>query len=555
MISNTSYFPTLAGVQIGLHTIKKKTKVCSRATKIICTIGPACCDVDTIGKMIDGGMNIARFNLSNVSSTGDCFSSEYPQWIKNVRQAALNKQQHIAIILDIRGSEVRTGRFEEGKNEISVTTGSKLTITGDFDFLGNEEKISCSYSDLASKVKPGQEIVIAHGKLYLKVLSCNESAGEVECEVLNNATIGQSKNLRVPGVDLGLPFLSESDVEDIKSLGVGQGVDFITAPYVRSSSDVHLIKEQLGERGQGIKIISKIQTLQGVKNFLPVLRASDGILIQRGVLGMELPPEKVFLAQKYMIREANIHGKPVITASEMLESMINNPRPTRAECSDVANAVIDGTDCVMLSSETAYGQNVVASVEILARTVVEAETSSNMDELYIAVRNSTRKRFGSVPASESIASSAVKTAYDVNAKMILVMSETGTTARQIAKFRPSFPVVVLTPSLMVCRQTSGLYRGVYAYQVTSLDATDRLTEDAANDIIMANAAKEGDLMVVVCGKTFGMGATSQVRVETMKLNYWTADSETHSSAHFAGRAGDFEEKKNAAFFTFNTAHM
>lgn len=243
-------------------------------------------------------------------------------------------------------------------------------------------------------------------------------------------------------------------------------------------------------------------------------------------LGMEIPPEKVFLAQKYMIREANIAGKLVVTATQMLESMINNPRPTRAECSDVANACHDGTDAVMLSGETANGAYSRQAVEIMARTCAEAESSVNWNELYQSVANSVRKRYQLSPA-ESLASSAVKTAVDMGAKVIVVYSESGNTARLIAKFRPAMPICVLTPSERVARQCFGLMKGCYAYVVDSLEDTHKLDKEVMRECRVANIASAGDPVVIVCGETFGTGATNQVKVEFIEIDPTESDAKAH----------------------------
>jgi len=441
-------------------------------------------------------------------------------------------------MLDTKGPEIRTGFFADGAKSIVLSKGESITLTTDYSFKGNNKKLACSYASLATSVKVGQSILVADGSLVLIVSSINVADGEVDCEIQNNAKIGERKNMNLPGVKVDLPTLTEKDIDDIKNFGVKHGVDFIAASFVRKSSDIHVIKEALGEHGQHIKIIAKIENLEGLENYNAILRAADAIMVARGDLGMEIPPEKVFLAQKFMIREANIHGKPIITATQMLESMITNPRPTRAECSDVANAVFDGTDCVMLSGETANGPYYKEAVGILARTCCEAEEVVNFENMHVAVRNSTRKRFGIISSTESIASSAVMTAYDVKAKIILVMSETGSTARQIAKFRPNMPICVLTPSKSVARQCIGILKGVYAFQVNSLESTDTLVQETTDEVVKAGVAKEGDLMVVVCGQTFGMGATNQVAVETIKMNYWNMPADTHSSVHDIGRENE-----------------
>merc|ERR1712032_875057 len=280
----------------------------------------------------------------------------------------------------------------------------------------------------------------------------------------------------------------------------------------RKASDVVKIREILGPENQGIKVICKIENQEGLENYDAILDVTDGIMVARGDLGMEIPPEKVFLAQKMMIRKANIAGKPVITATQMLESMITNPRPTRAECSDVANAVLDGTDAVILSGETANGEHPTAAVSIMARTCVEAESATNFSSLYQAIRNSTLKRYCHINTSESIASSAVKTAIDVNAKAIIVMSESGNTARQVAKFRPGMPIKVVTTSAQVARQCFGTLKGCSAYVIDSMDSEDSKVKEIYEEL-RTGEAKAGDSVVIVHGSVAKAGATNTMKIE------------------------------------------
>jgi pyruvate kinase len=320
--------------------------------------------------------------------------------------------------------------------------------------------------------------------------------------------------MNLPGVVVDLPTLTEKDINDIANWGCKHGVDFIAASFVRKASDVTNIRKVLAENGGSqIKIICKIENLEGVENYPSILATTDGIMVARGDLGMEIPPEKVFLAQKMMIREANISGKFVITATQMLESMITNPRPTRAECSDVANAVLDGTDGVMLSGETANGEHFEAAVSIMARTCCEAESAVNFDSLYQAVRNSTLKKFGHLDTSESIASSAVKTAIDVNAKSIIVCSETGNTARQIAKFRPGMKVVVLTTSATVARQCYGVLKGCRAILLDSIEDTEAIISETIADFRKTGVAKSGEPVVIVHGAIAQKGSTNTMKIE------------------------------------------
>ena len=419
-----------------------------------------------------------------------------------------------AVMLDTKGPEIRSGFFADGAKSIALAKGSQLTLTTDYAFKGDAHKLACSYPDLTTSVKPGQSILVADGSLVLTVLECDEAAGEVITRVENDAKIGERKNMNLPGVVVNLPTLTEKDIDDIVNFGIRHNVDFIAASFVRKASDVRKIRSLLAENGgQHIKIICKIENLEGLQNYMEILAATDAIMVARGDLGMEIPPEKVFLAQKYMIREANIAGKPVITATQMLESMISNPRPTRAECSDVANAVLDGTDCVMLSGETANGTFPEAAVSIMARTCVEAERAINFDALYQAVRNSTLSRYGHLSTSESIASSAVKTAVDINAKAIIVASETGATARQIAKFRPQMPVVVLTGSASTARQSFGVLKGTKCTLLHSLEDTHGAISECIESFKRDGVASPGEAVVIVHGHTAQKGATNTMKIE------------------------------------------
>ncbi|KAL3821796.1 hypothetical protein ACHAXA_008789 [Cyclostephanos tholiformis] len=504
----TTSGPELRGSNITLDAIKTPSDITTRKTKIICTMGPACWDVPTLEGLIDAGMNVARFNFSHGDHEG------HKACLDRVRQAARNRNKHVGILLDTKGPEIRTGFFADDAKKITLKRGDNITLTADYNFKGNSKKLACSYTSLATSVKTGQSVLVADGSLVLTVLSCHPSEGEVVCRIENDCSIGERKNMNLPGVVVDLPTLTEKDIDDIVNWGVKHKVDYIAASFVRKADDVHKIREVLGDMDGKIKIYCKIENQEGMENYGDILAATDGIMVARGDLGMEIPPEKVFLAQKYMIREANIAGKPVITATQMLESMITNPRPTRAECSDVANAVLDGTDCVMLSGETANGEHPLAAVSIMARTVVEAESAVNHDSLYQAVRNSTLRRYGHLSTSESIASSAVKTAIDVNARAIIVMSESGNTARQVAKFRPGMPIKVVTTSEQVANQCYGTLKGCSAITVEHMDQEDSAVDSVIKEMKASGKAKAGEPVVIVFGTVAKSGATN-----TMKIVY------------------------------------
>jgi len=508
--SKTSSGPELRGSNITLDKITCGTDVSLRRTKIICTLGPACWEVSQLEDLIDAGMGVARFNFSHGDHEG------HLACLNRLREAAKNKGAHVATMLDTKGPEIRSGFFSDGAKKIYLSKGETMVLTSDYDFKGNKNKLACSYASLATSVTPGQSILVADGSLVLTVLSVDVGAGEVTCRVENNAAIGERKNMNLPGVVVDLPTLTEKDIGDIQNWGCKHEVDFLAASFVRKASDVTKIREVLGEHNHKIKIICKIENVEGMENYTAILdelKDTDGIMIGRGDLGMEIPPEKVFLAQKMMIREANIAGNPVITATQMLESMISNPRPTRAECSDVANAVLDGSDCVMLSGETANGEHPADAVKIMARICCEAEAALSYDALYQAVRNSTLNRYGSLSTSESIASSSVKTSIDINAKAIIVCSESGATATQVAKFRPGMPVTVLTSSARVARQCNGVLKGCKVKVLTSMADTDYRISETISEFKKTGVANAGDPVVIVYGSSAGVGSTNTMRIE------------------------------------------
>lgn len=499
--------PQLRGANITLEKITADTDVKARKTKIICTLGPACWEVSQLEALIDAGMSVARFNFSHGYHAG------HLACLNRLREAAKNKNTHVAVLLDTKGPEIRSGFFSGGAKKVSLTKNETIILTSDYNFKGDKHKLACSYASLATSVWPKQRILVADGSLVLTVLTTDPAAGEITCRIENDVTIGERKNMNLPGVVVDLPTFTEKDVDDIQNWGIKHGVDFIAVSFVRKASDIQRIRELLGDANGKIKVISKIENLEGLQNFDEILAATDGVMVARGDLGMEIPPEKVFLAQKMMIREANITGKPVITATQMLESMVSNPRPTRAECSDVANAVLDGTDCVMLSGETANGDYPVEAVTIMARTCCEAEASLNYDGLYQAVRGSTLRRYGHLSTSESIASSSVKTAIDIRAKAIICCSKSGNTARQIAKFRPGMPVVVLTKIDGVARQCSGVLKGVQTMIVSNNEETTVYIDKVVEVLKEKGILTAGDAMVIVHGTMSKIGATNIMKIE------------------------------------------
>jgi len=333
--------------------------------------------------------------------------------------------------------------------------------------------------------------------LSLTVKECGEDW--VMTEVMNNIKLGERKNCNLPGVKVDLPVLQDKDKDDLVKFGIPQGVDFVAASFVQSGDDVEFIRKVLGLRGRSIKIISKIENEEGLNNIDDIIEKSDGIMVARGDLGMEIPPENVFLAQKMIIAKCNLVGKPVVTATQMLESMTNAPRPTRAEASDVANAVLDGTDCVMLSGETAGGKFPVNAVSIMRRICEEAEAVVDYDSLYLNLRLGTLGQFNTVDQVESTCSAAVKATIDSNCPLIVVLTETGHTARAIAKYRPKAPILAICASETSIRQLN-LVRGVIPLLTASFVGTDAVIVKALDKAKADGMVKTGDCVVAVHGQ-------------------------------------------------------
>lgn len=459
----------------------------SRRTRIVCTMGPSCWNVKTLIEMIDAGMNVCRLNFSH----GD--HETHARVIQNITEAQKERpDQKVAILLDTKGPEIRSGKLKDGK-PVNFTAGQDLKITTDYTFLGDASCISCSYSKLPTSVEPGNIILLADGSLSCKVKECGDDY--IITTVLNSATIGEMKNMNLPNVKVDLPCIGEKDKYDILNFGILMGCNFIAASFVQSVDDVRSIRNILGPRGRHIRIIPKIENVEGLINFDEILAEADGIMVARGDLGMEIPPEKVFLAQKMMIAKCNVAGKPVITATQMLESMTKSPRPTRAEAADVANAVLDGTDCVMLSGETANGGFPVDAVKVMARVCVEAEACIDYPQLYHAIHTAVPRP---VSTQEAVACAAVETAADTGAALILALTETGYTARLITKYRPEQMVLALSASESTVRHLQ-LLRGITSILVQSFQGTDHVIFSALGIAKERGLVDVGQSVVAVHG--------------------------------------------------------
>jgi pyruvate kinase len=389
---------------------------------------------------------------------------------------------------DTKGPEIRTGVVDAALGgKLKLSKGQLIEVGTDYARPCTAEYLACSYASLPTSVSVGSKILVADGAVILEVVELKPSS--VVAKILNNATFGDRKNMNLPGAIVDLPTLTAKDVDDLVSFGLVHNVDYIAASFVRKGEDIDNIRSVLTDTGKHIKIIAKIENQEGLANYDDILLKTDGIMVARGDLGMEIPIEKVFLAQKMMIQKANACGKPVITATQMMESMITNPRPTRAECSDVANAVLDGSDAVMLSGESANGEYPTAAVRSMARLCAEAESIIDYATISHMIRVQVRSSTLSICPLEARASAAVAAALDTRAKLIIVCSETGCNMRLVAKYRPAARMVVVSNTDYVARQSSYI-RGAECIFGSSAEAV-------IADSLSAGTLNAGDVVVVV----------------------------------------------------------
>ncbi|MFO7247264.1 MAG: pyruvate kinase [Bacillota bacterium] len=452
-----------------------------RKTKIVCTIGPASEDVATLKRLIQAGMNVARLNFSHGTH------EEHARRIANIRRAAAELGATVAILLDTKGPEIRTGMLKD--EPVTLREGDIFTLTTE-DVPGDATRVSITYDGLPRDVKPGDTILIDDGLIALTVLETTET--EIRCRVENGGELKSRKGVNVPGVRVRLPGITEKDAADIR-FGIAQGVDFIAASFVRKAADVLEIREILEGHGADIKIIAKIENREGVANVDEILEVADGLMVARGDLGVEIPVEEVPLVQKELIAKCNRAGKVVITATQMLDSMQRNPRPTRAETSDVANAILDGTDAVMLSGETAAGKYPVEAVETMARIALRTEQALPYAE-WLAKQKAAQGQTITETIGQAVAGASVA----LNAAAIIAPTESGYTARVIAKYRPKAPIVAVTPHERVQRQLT-LVWGVIPLVGQTATTTDEMLEESVACAVASGAVRHGDLVIITGG--------------------------------------------------------
>ena len=464
-----------------------------RKTKIVCTMGPATNDDSVLRELMVSGMNVARLNFSH----GD---HEYHLSNMNrIRRISAELGKPVAIMLDTRGPEIRLELFENHKVELKK--GQTFTLCME-SISGNEERASITYKDLPGDVREGTTILIDDGLVSMTVRSVTPQ--EIVCVVNNDGVVSDRKGINVPDVDLSMPYLSQKDREDI-AFGVRNGIDFVAASFARTSEDILEVRRLFSQEGRSnVNIIAKIENMQGVQNIDEILRVSDGIMVARGDLGVEIPLEQVPVIQKMLIRKAYSSGKPVITATQMLDSMMKNPRPTRAESTDVANAIYDGTSAIMLSGETAAGAYPIEAVRTMAKIALSAEADINY-----AKRFKEREDEGTPDVTNAISHATCTSAQDLGAAAIITVSKSGRTAKMISKYRPSCPIICCTTDETVCRQLN-LSWGVTPLMIGEAENTDDLFELAVQAGEDAGLLHDGELVVMTAGVPLGVSGTTNL---------------------------------------------
>lgn len=471
-----------------------------KKTKMICTIGPASENEEILSKIIEAGMNASRHNFSH----GD--HEEHGGRIRKVKELAKKFNKEIAIVLDTKGPEIRTGNFEPSKLELQK--GSEFTIYVGEEVVGDTTKCSVSYDGLANDVKPGNTILIDDGLVGLEVRRVE--GNKVICEVMNTGLVGSHKGVNVPGVSIKLPALTKKDESDL-IFGCEMGVTMIAASFVRKVEDVRAIRKVLDENGgKNILICPKIENQEGVDNIDSIIAESDAIMVARGDLGVEIPIENVPAVQKMIIQKCNKAGIPVVTATQMLDSMIRNPRPTRAEVSDVANAILDGTDAIMLSGESANGSYPVEAVQTMAKIAEEAEKQLKYE---VAVSQATSH----IPAISGVISRATcNAANELQASAIVSSTQSGATAKRLSQCRPECPIIAVTPDETVAKQLAFSW-GIYSIVSDRLESTDEMMDKSVEIAKENGFVQNGDIVVIAAGVPVGeVGATNLMKVSVVK---------------------------------------
>ena len=469
-----------------------------KKTKIICTLGPSTDKNGVLESMLTNGMDVARFNFSHGTH------EEQAQRIAMVRAAASHARVPVALMLDTKGPEMRIGKFKDGK--VALKQGGKFILTGR-EVEGTEEVVSVSHQGLARDVSPGDTVILSDGLISLKVESID--GDDIVTTILNSGDLSNNKRVAVPGVSVTLPPMSEQDVSDLL-FGIEQNMDMIAASFVQRAADVLAIRKVLEDAGATMDIIAKIENAEGVKNIDDILKVADGIMVARGDLGIEVPTEDVPLVQKLLIEKCNQAGKPVITATQMLESMITNPRPTRAEASDVANAIFDGSDAIMLSGETAAGHYPVEALQTMAKIAIRTEAGLNYSNILLSRGLSVQPT-----TTGAVSHATVQMAHELGAAAILTSTESGYTPRMVSQYRPQATIVAVTPREKTARRMQLLW-GVYPVIGPTSTDTDSMVNNAIKGALSTGIVKDGDLVVITAGVPSGLaGTTNMIRVHVV----------------------------------------
>ncbi len=471
-----------------------------KRTKMVCTIGPASDSPEVLEQLMKSGLNVCRLNFSHGTHEG------HQKTIDNIKSVRDRLDLPIGIMLDTKGPEIRLGDFKDGP--VSLEYGDIFTLTTR-EILGDKDIVSISYKDLPNDIKAGSIILIDDGLVELEVTQVKDGT-EIVCKALNTGEISNHKGVNVPNVKLNLPSITEKDVDDIL-FGIKNEVDFIAPSFIRKADDVIQIRKILEENNaEDIEIISKIENQEGIDNIDEIVDASDGIMVARGDMGVEIRTEEIPLVQKTLIRKANAKGKSVITATQMLDSMIRNPRPTRAEVTDVANAILDGTGAIMLSGESAAGKYPVRAVETMHNIAVATEESENYKEMF-----SEKLAEDEITVTNAISRSTCTTATELKASAIITATSSGHTSKAISKFRPKMPIIAATTKKSVMRKLS-LTWGVYPVLSPYSNSTDDVIDFSINSAIDKGYVHQGDLVVVTAGVPVGLsGSTNLLKVHTI----------------------------------------
>ncbi len=474
-----------------------------RRTKIVATLGPATSSPEMIRKLIEAGVNVFRLNFSHGSK------DVHKRNVETIRDEADRLKFPVGILQDLQGPKIRTATFEEGKVELEE--GQTFLLTCDDDSPGDDTRVGVTYKNLYADVKIGDMLLLDDGRLSLRVTGIQHET--IETEVVLGGTLSNNKGVNIPNADLSIPALTDKDTEDLV-YGASLDVDWVAMSFVRSRDDLLLARHYLARAGSRAKLMAKIEKPSAVDRFEEILREVDGIMVARGDLGVELPPERVPMIQKRLIRGCVEAGKPVVTATQMLESMIGNPTPTRAEASDVANAIYDGTDAVMLSAETAVGDYPVEAVRMMNRIARSVESDptyqKGMRERYPQPEDTT---------ADAVSLGACQMAHNLSARTIVTFTSSGTTAQRVSRNRPDAPILALTPNLRAYRQLSVVW-GVWPAMSDEIHSTDEMVSASSDMIMQLNISGDiavGDRYVITAGVPFGMrGTTNLIRVERVK---------------------------------------